>query len=276
MSILSRYAGKALLSSPPPVIVVGMHRSGTSLLARLLEECGVHMGNRQSRSKTESLFFREINASVLDLIGCSWRCVEGLPTVEELAEDYAWLVDKMRKDLGEGVLTGYLGLRGVTGLIRGGLRWGWKDPRSALTLPLWGRVYPKAMVVHVCRDGRDTALSLMARDAKQSGNPLGQPTQRQIERFASDLRLWEVYVSRVREASRRFEGVYTLKYEDLLANPRAELAEVLERLGLDTAAAQKASRLIDPTRSYRVKRSSPEWMKRPELSSPLLAELGYD
>ena len=31
--------------SQPPVLVVGMHRSGTSLLARMLQLLGVHLGD---------------------------------------------------------------------------------------------------------------------------------------------------------------------------------------------------------------------------------------
>ena len=43
-----------------PLIVLGMHRSGTSLVSRILARVGVHMGDDCNRHH-ESDFFRELN-----------------------------------------------------------------------------------------------------------------------------------------------------------------------------------------------------------------------
>ena len=53
------------LDHHPPVILVGMHRSGTSLLCRLLDGLGVHMGADQGRMNAESLHFRALNERAL-------------------------------------------------------------------------------------------------------------------------------------------------------------------------------------------------------------------
>ena len=42
-------------------------------------------------------------------------------------------------------------------------RWGWKDPRTSLTLPYWLRLFPTARVIHVHRDPAQAARSLHAR-----------------------------------------------------------------------------------------------------------------
>ena len=44
--------------STPPIIIFGMHRSGTGLLVRSLERCGVFIGSYQARNN-ESRFFSD-------------------------------------------------------------------------------------------------------------------------------------------------------------------------------------------------------------------------
>ena len=46
-------------ASLPPVIVIGMHRSGTSLLARLLRAGGVFMGAWRNNHDEAQFFFAE-------------------------------------------------------------------------------------------------------------------------------------------------------------------------------------------------------------------------
>ncbi len=43
--------------SESPVIVIGMHRSGTTLVTRLLEDLCVSMGNSQGINTSEDFFF---------------------------------------------------------------------------------------------------------------------------------------------------------------------------------------------------------------------------
>lgn len=89
-------------ASTAPIIIVGMHRSGTGLLVRLLERCGVFMGDKQTRNG-ESKFFQTLNRQMLDSFGCSWRCVDFLPETAELRDHYqrlpAMLAARLEKDL---------------------------------------------------------------------------------------------------------------------------------------------------------------------------------
>ena len=55
----------------PPVVVIGMHRSGTGMLARALHECGVFMGRERS-SHDEALFFLRINQRIFRLAHADW------------------------------------------------------------------------------------------------------------------------------------------------------------------------------------------------------------
>ena len=55
-----------------PVVVVGMHRSGTSLVSRILDDCGVMMG-KDLQEDHESLFFIGLNEWIYENAGAAGR-----------------------------------------------------------------------------------------------------------------------------------------------------------------------------------------------------------
>ena len=55
-----------------PVVVVGMHRSGTSLVSRILDQSGVMMG-KDLQEDHESLFFIGLNEWIYENAGASWE-----------------------------------------------------------------------------------------------------------------------------------------------------------------------------------------------------------
>ena len=59
------------LQDAGPLIVIGMHRSGTRLLAQLLEKLGVFMGADQ-QADSESVSFMSINEGILHQCGAFW------------------------------------------------------------------------------------------------------------------------------------------------------------------------------------------------------------
>ena len=54
-----------------PVIFIGMHRSGTSMLGRLLEELGMFFGSLKDENN-EALFFQDLNEWLLGQCGGRW------------------------------------------------------------------------------------------------------------------------------------------------------------------------------------------------------------
>ena len=47
----------------PPIIVIGMHRSGTTLLTRMMERCGVFWGTVKDEYN-EATCFQSINEAI--------------------------------------------------------------------------------------------------------------------------------------------------------------------------------------------------------------------
>jgi hypothetical protein len=269
------FAYKRLMSLPP-IIVVGMHRSGTTLLVRLLEGCGVWMGAYQTANK-ESLFFQSINRTALDFLGYSWRCIDLLPEPEQLLNHYHWLRKRIDGEVKKGLVQEHFGRKALKLWLTPHLHWGWKDPRNSLTLPLWSHIFPEATVIHIYRDGRDAALSLLRREEKREQNRNFRSQQETEARFLADFALWEAYIRRVQAGLKFFQKGYPLKYEELLADPGGQTEKMLNEIGLPVPKdLSKIVSLIDETRTSRHKQVERAWIHQLNLDYTLLHELGYE
>jgi len=138
------------------VIVLGMHRSGTSLTACLIHQMGVHMGDKllggmgsNPRGHWEDVEFLSLNERILKAAGGSWIYP---PSPEKIKA----LGDRFTKEIRE--------------LVERKSRrpkWGWKDPRNSVTYPLYSSYIPSARFVVVHRSRRAIIDSLTRRNGGQ-------------------------------------------------------------------------------------------------------------
>lgn len=143
------------------VVVLGMHRSGTSTMTRALRVLGVELGESLLPPKGDNTkgFWEDadVNALNIDLLAALGRDWHSLTPVAE-AELMAPAIDAYR-------------LRAVQ-LLRGKLDghkvFGLKDPRMARLLPFWQSVFALVQVqahyVIACRNPLSVAESLVKRD----------------------------------------------------------------------------------------------------------------
>ena len=102
-------------------------------------------------------------------------------------------------------------------LSRGKSRWGDKTPGYLLSMDLVGGLLPEARFVHLIRDGRNVALSLVAIDKPWAPNDLGRAALRWRRRIETGRKLGHALgPERYRE----------IRYEDLIDNPEAILRDV--------------------------------------------------
>ena len=164
-----------------PVIVIGMHRSGTSMVARILARLGLFVGWERD-GYAEAVFFSVRHEAVLAAQGARWDHPAPLDPLLEDAAMRGQLVEALRRELRSPAVMSFLGparylrWRSPEHLP---YAWGWKDPRSTLFLPLWLDVFPEARVIHVVRNGVDVALSLSVRERRRradlrSGTRVGE------------------------------------------------------------------------------------------------------
>lgn len=138
----------------PPFIIIGMHRSGTSVLTKVLEKSGIFMGVIKDPNY-EAMHFLSINQQVMWKSGYDWY-KPGLPPQEH------WHAIPARELYRE-----HFRLNGRLASLKQKLRnedWGWKDPRNTFTLPMWLAKFPKAKVIALYREEEDIVKSLQNRN----------------------------------------------------------------------------------------------------------------
>ncbi len=175
-----------------------MHHSGTSILAEILHRFGVYM--HANMHHHESKFFVDLNDRVIMGGGANWARNPIMPVAEVLAKrgivakriaKHGWL--KYRE-------AGY----------GGEARWGFKDPRTCVTLPLFVELYPHARYLHIMRNEEDVATSLAASDKRALGMEPDREHWKALQRQ---------HVARVREYGARQRHYHEFTYEDFCLRP---------------------------------------------------------
>lgn len=152
------------MADPTIVCVLGMHRSGTSCLAGSLEAHGLFLGETvvsapyNKKGNKEHVPFRDLNDAVLAASGGAWdRPPESLVWTDALRRQRDALIDSFADHS----------------------IWGFKDPRTVLTLPFWLESEADIRLVGTFRHPNAVASSLMKRPG--------------MEPATSPLALWSLY-----------------------------------------------------------------------------------
>ena len=203
-----------------PVIVLGMHHSGTSILAEVLHRHGVFM--QANMPHHESKFFTlEINDRMIMGGGDNWAQNPIMSVAEVMAK-----LDEVRGRIAQKAYKKYLEAG-----YDGRSRWGFKDPRTCVTLPLYLEIFPNAQLLHIIRNENDVAASLAASNKKGLG-------------MKSDLEFWKVlqrqHAGRAREYGRKHKHYYEFRYEHFCLHPVEVTQAVFKYLRLEfTGAAER-------------------------------------
>jgi hypothetical protein len=268
----------------PPLIVLGVRRSGTTLLRVMLDR------NPALAVPDESYFVPQLA-----------RRHRGAVDPAAFLDDLRRLPTLVEWDLSPEVVAARLQPGMATGAAiaavfetyaaeHGKPRWGDKTPLYMQHLPLLERLFPDARFVHLVRDGRDAALSFLSVPAGIMTEGWGYP--RDAAGFACQ---WATEVPAARALGARVGPTRYLemRYEALVADPAAELRRVCEFAGLvfgddmlayigqtDSARKEHHQRLNEPprvgVRSWRTEMSAADRAAFEDVAGDLLHELGYD
>jgi hypothetical protein len=120
------------------VPILGMHRAGGSLVARLMNLMGMELGwplqpvsQDNPRGFWEHLLFQGINMQLLNGFGCHQDAFGTPEALGQFAKQMA-MTDLSEEDRGH--LAERIGRAFMQPV------WGWKDPRTALTWPFWSKL----------------------------------------------------------------------------------------------------------------------------------------
>lgn len=198
-----------------PIIVLGMHRGGTSLLANVLNEAGVTAGPVHAlmpgniwnpRGYWEHVPLVELNERLLARLRCSWITP---PASDDLVAQLATDGD---------LITNARSL--VNAMGGAGVPWLWKDPRLCILLPFWRNVLDNPIFFISLRHPKSIAASLK----KRSGLP-----------ESAALLLWQLYFCSVIRNLSTVSDTFVVEYEELVASPEKVCGHIcgfLIRMGI--------------------------------------------
>ncbi len=258
-----------------PIIIIGMHRSGTSMLTRMLEKLQLFIGWKKD-PHYESMLFKFLNGWILVQCGGNWDNPDAIRYLLDNSNYRALVMDYIYQVLQTRHAINYLGTRNFLkyrGFQNLPFAWGWKDPRNTFTLPLWLDLFPQAKIIHVYRHGVDVADSLKRRyqmelsAEKQSheNNKRANAYWIQGKRrkgFTDTLRcatleggfsLWESYIDQAHKYVLEYnDRAIEVKYEDFLQEPAQELQKLANFCNLTVADDDlyATASLANPDRAY--------------------------
>ena len=222
--------GRQRLSDTRPVVILGMHRSGTSLFTKYLSECGLDIGENHLQESFdnptgfwEDLFF--LNTSS-DLLRSQGALIDGLDDPDK--------IESIHEIAGDLVTPGNLARLRVD-IDRAFSRriWGWKDPRTCITFPYFESAFERLgldeiKLIIVVRSPAEVARSLIRRDTNRfiSGE--------EKVKYDRALRCWQQYNRYCIAYSKRHPTCF-VDYRDLLDAESADrvLRRCVAFCGLD-------------------------------------------
>jgi hypothetical protein len=267
----------------PPLIVLGVRRSGTTLLRVMLDRSSrlaipdesyfvPQLARRHGSTAAPEAFLDDVRR---------------LPTVRE----WGLTPEEIEARLRPGMRTGeaIAAVFAAYAAKQGKERWGDKTPLYMQYLPLLESLFPAARYVHLLRDGRDAALSFLAVPAGIMTAGWGHP--RDAAGFAC---LWRVEVEDARAlGARAGERYLEVRYEDLVSAPEETLRclcafaqlpyedAMLDYVGRSESARkphqQRLNQPLTPhARDWRTEMSADDRHAFDEVAGDLLHELGYE
>lgn len=196
---------RATYRSDKPVFIVGMPRSGTSLVEQIL---GSHP---QVHGAGELDFINRIGQGMLAMLGAQ-------------PHQYPWCIDRLTIDQADGLAQVYIDP--LVALRPDALRITDKMPLNFVHLGLIAILLPEARVIHCRRDAMDTCLSCYMTHFT-TGNE-----------FASDLTHLGLFYREYQTLMSHWKEVLDLPildvdYEQVVAQPEAQARRMIEFLDLE-------------------------------------------
>ncbi|MFN8237967.1 MAG: sulfotransferase [Chitinophagales bacterium] len=276
-----------------PVIILGMHRSGTTMITKMLEQLGLFVG-AEKEINHEALFFWEINNWIFDIHTATPEKPYNLrysnPACRKIIHeslDYFVQSGKRKQYLGN-LSSRYKNIRDMD------IPFGWKDPKNTFTLDFWKHVFPHPRIIHIYRNPIDSVSSYIERDLALK-NKFEWNWKKKLKRdwlisknFHENFRLynlnegydlWEEYVSKALSLKHEFEHYTAVRYEDFLEQPKEMLKALALFSGLNPSTAQLDAAIegVQQDRAFAFIHNEAYFQVYQQLkNNALMQQLGYD
>lgn len=211
------------------ILVLGMHRSGTSVTMNVLNALGVPLSDDlmpptqfNQKGYFESQTIARIHDDILKAFGMEWSS----STITHPLPAAWWrtpAIAPLRAELVEVVNREF---------EKAGPLWGFKDPRTARLLPLWNEIVAEMDLdpsyVLVSRHPRDCARSLFARE--------------RVHPFHAELLWLEHNADAIAETIGRLDAI--VEYNHWFDDPRAQAEYLIDRLALEHPGSERLDAIV--------------------------------
>ena len=273
------------LENKDPIIITGMHRSGTSLLTNFLSDCGVFMGKSLDENY-ESVFFQRINKWILSCVGSSW---DNPVTLKKLGnKDIEIILNRLEKVINSRFSNSlYFGKRSFLSnksFNQNNLLWGWKDPVNTFSLVIWKKVFPAARVINISRHPLDVSLSLINREKILKNKDVNSMFPKflssllpilsvskgdvlssfNISSINDALLLCKKYNEEMLTNNKTYPDIFNIKYEDMISNPSVVFDSLFKflNLKLNEQKKKKYIKKMDKSKIFAYKNKDLEFNKQ--------------
>lgn len=206
-----------LKSSPNAILVLGMHRSGTSALTGSLDLCGVTTpvnqikpGAQNPKGFFEAAQVARLNDRLLYQADMTWEDWQPLPSSQPL-QNAEWQDEAVQL---------------INQEFAGSTPIALKDPRICRFVPFWGNSLQAA--------GYELSCLLTVRHPSEVAQSLNTRNRLPEEQ---GMLLWLTYCLEAEWASRRKNRSFT-SFDHLMSNPHDTLSKLTTRLGIELPNAE--------------------------------------
>jgi hypothetical protein len=208
------------------IIVLGMHRGGTSLTADVIRRWGAYEGENdlllQGDSENPQGYWEyrpliQLNEDLLSSVRAKWYTPPSDMEIEVL-ERFAQ--EPRYRDVALGL---------IEAMQKGGRPWFWKDPRLAVLLPFWKNIWTDVIYVIPIRHPLDIALSLRKRNAYP---------------ISASLLIWQRYMLGILKETEGLTNKIFVEYEQLIADPQVQSRRLQEFLSQQTGIDKQDSTVL--------------------------------
>lgn len=227
------------------IVVLGMHRSGTSTISMILKELGVNMGEETLDGSSSNPFGYEEDSDVLELNISILNQAKGSWDFPPKAEAIDRIISAFEEDINKIIIN-----RDNRNDI-----WGWKEPRTTLLIDYYSRYLSNPKYICIYRDANEVALSLKKRNKMpiKKGIKLHTEYNLRMDKFITKIKL---------------NRVLKLNFGELHYNSEALIDKLIKFLDIEVSD-QNYLNAIDVIKPMNVVREKRKELKSREFSNNL-------
>ena len=226
-----------LVRSPRPIIILGVDRSGTSLVSEIIWKWGAHSGDLSKLQQAnpnnpqgywEYTPMQDLLGDLMDGTGLSYCHPDADRRMAEMADDpeirarAARLVEEMEAE---------------------GKPWFWKEPYLSVSLGFWEKLWKNPVYVIPVRHPYESALSF---EKMFLPPPLRGGGIRIIAMF---LLRWQHFMLSILAHSESNPSTLFVPYEKLLQNPAEQCRRLARFLDAECGIAGESERIEEMTKT---------------------------